>query len=311
LLAFAMNVARSPSEPLKPGPRASGVSDSSYWYYCPPGLVDTRSADGQANGETCAFWLLRSFPLGGNRQPHLNQTLVPGLDVLPVWQRTRGAGVTVAVIDTGVDSSNADLAPNLLEGWNFYDGNRDTTDGAGHGTVIASVIAAAAGNGGFVGIAPDAKILPIKVMGGPDGSGWSDQAVVQGIEYALQRGAKVLNLSLGGLDAPIPGIAGALADARRAGALVVIAAGNDGANLDAGAHTEFPDGYGLPNTLTVADFTNRNALADDSNYGTRHVQIASLGADLWGDYPGSANGGYLGGSSAAAAIPSRMATTPS
>jgi subtilisin family serine protease len=194
--------------------------------------------------------LLRSFPLGGNRQPHLNQTLVPGLDVLPVWQRTRGAGVTVAVIDTGVDSSNADLAPNLLEGWNFHDGNRDTTDGAGHGTVIASVIAAAAGNGGFVGIAPDAKILPIKVMGGPDGSGWSDQAVVQGIEYALQRGAKVLNLSLGGLDAPIPGIAGALADARRAGALVVIAAGNDGANLDAGAHTEFPDGYGLPNTLT-------------------------------------------------------------
>jgi subtilisin family serine protease len=117
----------------------------------------------------------------------------------------------------------------------------------------------------------------------------------------------VLNLSLGGLDAPIPGIAGALADARKAGALVVIAAGNDGADLDGGAHTEFPDGYGLPNTLTVADFTNRNALADDSNYGTRHVQLASLGADLWGDYPGSANGGFLGGSSAAAATVSGVA----
>jgi subtilisin family serine protease len=308
LLAFTMLVARaSPSGPLRPGPRAAAVSDSSYWYYCPPGLVDTGSADGQANGETCAFWLLKSFPLGGNRQPHLNQTLVPGLDVLPAWQRTRGAGVTVAVIDTGVDPSSADLAPNLLQGWNFYDGNGDTSDGAGHGTVIASIIAAAAGNGGFVGIAPNAKILPIKVMGGPGGDSWSDQAVVQGIEYALQRGAKVLNLSLGGLDAPIPGIAGALADARKAGALVVIAAGNDGANLDGGTHTEFPDGYGLPNTLTVADFTNRNALADDSNYGTRHVQIASLGADLWGDYPSSANGGYLGGSSAAAATVSGVA----
>jgi subtilisin family serine protease len=130
---------------------------------------------------------------------------------------------------------------------------------------------------------------------------------VQGVEAAVRRGAKVINLSLGGLDAPIAGMAQALADARRAGALVVIAAGNDGVDLDDGTHVESPDGYGLPNTLTVADFTNRNTLADDSNYGARHVQIASLGADLWGDYPGNANGGYLGGSSAAAATVSGVA----
>ena len=144
-------------------------------------------------------------------------------------------------------------------------------------------------------------------MGGEGGVTWSDRAVVQGVEYAVRRGARVLNLSIGGLDAPIAGLEGALTDARRAGALVVIAAGNDGADLDDGMHTEFPDGYGLPNTLTVADFTNRNALASDSNYGTRHVQIASLGTDLWGDYPGSENGGYLGGSSAAAATVSGVA----
>jgi thermitase len=305
-LVFALAACAAPTETVDPGPRAS-VADSSYWYYCPPGLVNTGSDDGQANGEMCAFWLLKSFPLGGSRQPQLNQTLVPGLDVLPVWQETRGAGVTVAVIDTGIDTTSADLAPNLLQGWNFYDGNSDTSDGNGHGTVIASIIAAARGNGGFVGIAPDAKILPIKVIGGPGGTSWSDPAVVQGIEYALHRGAKVLNLSIGGLDAPIPGLARALADTRTAGALVVIAAGNDGVNLDGGTHTEFPDGYGLANSLTVADFTNRNALAGDSNYGTRHVQIASLGADLWGDYPGSPNGGYLGGSSAAAATVSGVA----
>ena len=307
LLVFALVARAAPTEPVKPGPRAADVADSSYWYYCPLGLVDTGSNDSQANGETCAFWLLKSFPLGGSRQPHLKQTLVPGLDVLPVWQQTRGAGVTVAVIDTGIDTTSADLAPNLLQGWNFYDGNSDTSDGDGHGTVIASIIAAARGNGGYVGIAPDAKILPIKVMGGPGGDTWSDQAVVQGIEYALRRGAKVLNLSLGGLDAPIPGIGRALRDARTAGALVVIAAGNDGANLDGGRHTEFPDGYGLANSLTVADFTDRNALADDSNYGARHVQIASLGSDLWGDYPGTPNGGYVGGSSAAAATVSGVA----
>ena len=281
--------------------------ESTYWYYCPPGLVDTRSADGRANGETCAFWLLPDFPLGGSPEPGLNQTEVPGLDVLPVWQRSRGAGVTVAVIDTGVDPASADLAPNLLQGWNSFDRNSDTSDGAGHGTTIASIIGAAAGNGGFIGIAPDAKILPVKVMGGDGGDAWSDQAVVRGVEYALRRGARVLNLSLGGLDAPVPGLQGALSDARTAGALVVIAAGNDGVDLDDGKHTEFPDGYGLPNTLTVANFTNRNTLADDSNYGKRHVQIASLGTDLWGDYPGSENGGYLGGTSAAAATVSGVA----
>jgi subtilisin family serine protease len=289
------------------GHGASAASSSAYWYSCPAGLMQTGTADALANGQYCAFWLLRSFPRGGAQQPQLNETAVPGLDVLPVWQRTRGAGVTVAVVDTGVDTRSPDLAPNLLRGWNFYGGNRNVSDKAGHGTLIASIIGAPAGNGGYVGIAPEAKILPIKVMGGDSGTEWSDRAVVRGIELAARRGAKVINLSLGGLDAPIAGIQEALAAARRAGALVVIAAGNDGVDLDDGRHTESPDGYGLPNTLTVANFTNRGALADDSNYGSRHVQIASLGAVLWGDYPGNPSGGYLGGSSAAAATVSGVA----
>ena len=289
------------------GPLGAAGSDSAYWYSCAAGLVQTGSADGLANGRYCAFWLLKSFPLGGDTAPGLNSTAVPGLDVLPVWSRTRGAGVTVAVVDTGVDPASADLAPNLLPGRNTYAGNDDTSDAAGHGTVIASVIAAPAGNGGYVGIAPDAKLLPVKVLGGSSGEEWSDRAVVRGIEYALARGATVLNLSIGGLDTPIAGIGKALADAQRAGALVVIAAGNDGVDLDRPGHTESPDGYGFPNTLTVANFTTHGTLAPDSNYGARHVQIASLGTVLWGDYPGNATGGYLGGSSAAAAATSGVA----
>jgi subtilisin family serine protease len=173
--------------------------------------------------------------------------------------------------------------------------------------VIASVIAAPAGNGGYVGIAPDAKVIPVKVMGGSSGQDWSDRAVVRGIKYAIRNGAKVINLSIGGLNTPIAGIDKVLADAQRAGVLVVIAAGNDGVDLDNPRYRESPDGYGLANTLTVANFTTRNTLAADSNYGTRHVQIASLGTVLWGDYPGNATGGYLGGSSAAAAATSGVA----
>lgn len=291
----------------RPGPLGETGSESAYWYYCPPGLVQTGTDDALATGRYCAFWLLRSFPLGGATASGPSAAAVPGLDVLPVWRRTRGAGVTVAVVDTGVDRANQDLSPNVLAGRNTYDGSDDTGDSTGHGTVIASVIAAPAGNGGYVGIAPDAKVLPVKVMGGPAGRDWSDRAVVRGVEYALARGAKVVNLSIGGLDAPIAGMQQALADARRAGALVVIAAGNDGVDLDDPRHTESPDGYGLPNTLTVANFTTRNTLAPDSNYGARHVQVAAIGTVLWGDYPGSATGGYLGGSSAAAAATSGVA----
>ena len=308
-IAIALGGARASAQQNReqPGVLASATSDSAYWYYCAPGLVETGSTDALANGRYCSFWLLKSFPLGGDTAPALNATAVPGLDVLPVWRRTRGAGVTVAVVDTGVDPRSTDLAPNLLAGRNTYDGNDDTSDGAGHGTVIASVIGAPAGNGGYVGIAPDARLLPVKVMGGSSGQDWSDGAVVRGIEYALARGAKVVNLSIGGLNTPIAGIEKALADAQRAGALVVIAAGNDGVDLDNPRYTESPDGFGLSNTLTVANFTTRNTLAADSNYGARHVQIASLGAVLWGDYPGSATGGYLGGSSAAAASVSGIA----
>ena len=309
VLALLVGEARTsaPEGTGSPGPLGAASSDSEYWYYCPPGLVQTGTADGLANGRYCAFWLLKSFPLGGDTAPASNSTAVPGLDVLPVWKQTRGAGVTVAVIDTGVDRNSADLAANLLPGRNTYDDNADTSDGGGHGTVIASVIGAPTGNGGYVGIAPEAKILPVKALGGSSGQDWSDGAVVRGIEYALARGAKVLNLSIGGLNSPINGIDKALADAQRAGALVVIAAGNAGVDLDDPRNTESPDGYGLSNTLTVANFTTRNTLAADSNYGARHVQIASLGTVLWGDYPGNATGGYLGGSSAAAAATSGVA----
>jgi subtilisin family serine protease len=284
---------------------ASAAPARASYYYCPTGLVSTGTADDLANGSNCAFWLLPSFP------SHAAAAPIPGLDVLPVWRRTQGAGVTVAVLDTGIDRRQADFGANLLPGWNVFDGNADTTDRAGHGTLLASIIAAPAGNGGYVGIAPEAKILPIKMMGGAGGSTWSNTAPARAIRYAIAHGARVLNCSWGALNVvPYPGVRAALRAAARANVLVVLSAGNDGANLDnTSRFVESPNAqaFGLPNTITVANFSSLGYLAHNSNYGAHHVQIASLGDTLWGDYPGNASGGYLGGTSAAAATVSGVA----
>ena len=85
-------------------------SDSADWYYCAPNLVQTGSVDPAGERPLLRVLAAQSFPLGGDAAPALNATAVPGLDVLPVWGRTRGAGVTVAVVDTGVDRGSADLA---------------------------------------------------------------------------------------------------------------------------------------------------------------------------------------------------------
>lgn len=288
---------------LSGGVRAGQAAASSDFYYCSEGLVDTRTDDALANGSNCAFWLLASFPSGGS-----DQTSLPGLDVLPVWATSEGAGVTVAVLDTGVDPASLAAQTNLLAGRNLYNSSTNTADGDGHGTLVASIIGAQTGNGGYVGIAPQASLLPVKITGGPDGTRFSGRAAVAGIYYALARGARVINCSFGSFGASIPGMAAALKAASHADALVVIAAGNDHASLDRPGTLFAPDGAGLTNTLTVANVAATSGrLSPDSNWGARHVQVASLGDYLYGDLPGSEDGGYLGGTSAAAATVSGVA----
>jgi subtilisin family serine protease len=285
---------------------AGGSGADTTYYYCPAGLVVLGTSDAEAQGSHCAFWLLPSFPLGGSVLPPANAEQVDGLDVLSVWRNTRGAGVIVGLLDSGVDTGQADLAPNLLPGENTLTHTTDTTDADGHGTVLASVIAAAEGNGGYVGIAPEARLLPVKMMSGPGTTG-PPSAAVAAVYWAIAHGARVLNCSFGDLDTPIPGMDAALAAAAKADVLVVIAAGNDGVSLEDGRHTEYPDGYGLPNTLTVAALTADGTLAPESNFGVRHVQIASLGDTLYGDFPGTTTGGFVGGTSAATATVSGVA----
>jgi subtilisin family serine protease len=151
-----------------------------------------------------------------------------GLDAVgagAAWALTRGAGVIVAVVDTGVAAS-PDLAGRLLPGWNVIARSDASADDNGHGTHVAGTIAEVEGNGlAEAGVAPEASILPVKVLDA-EGSG-SDVDVAAGIVWAADHGARIINLSLGGPEASTV-LADAVLYARHAGVLIVAAAGNDG-----------------------------------------------------------------------------------
>src|SRR3954447_17551605 len=153
------------------------------------------------------------------------------------WARgDRGAGATIAVVDTGVDLVHPDLAANLVAGADVTkaadQGCPGPQDENGHGTHVAGIAAAVTDNGiGGAGTAPAAKVMPVRVLNA-DGSG-EDPAVIAGIKYAADHGGKVINMSLGGQ--PIIGeapplneeIAKAVQYAFSKGAVVVAAAGNE------------------------------------------------------------------------------------
>ena len=157
-----------------------------------------------------------------------------------VHQSTRGSGVTVAVIDTGVKSSHSDLSGNVLSGTDYVSPGTSANDENGHGTHVAGIIAAKYNNSrGIAGFAPSAKILPVRVLD-RNGSGTAAN-VAKGILYAASR-AKVINLSLGSTQHSTA-MQTAVAEAIRKNVLVVAAAGNRGCGLLLGSPTEYPASY--------------------------------------------------------------------
>lgn len=149
------------------------------------------------------------------------------------WSVSRGEGVVVAVIDTGVDASHPDLQGRLVPGRDFIEPGTPPDDVNGHGTLVAGIVAAVAGNGvGGAGVAPRTSIMPVRVLD-PNGRG-NSRDVADGIRWAVDSGAQVVNLSL----TEVPGSGGgqlitteveaAIREATNRGVLVVGAAGNDG-----------------------------------------------------------------------------------
>jgi hypothetical protein len=221
-----------------------------------------------------------------------------GIDA--AWAVTRGAGVTIAVIDSG-SGPHPDLDANLDPGRNLFMGADEVgapdVDTVGHGTHVAGIIAAVANNGvGIAGVAPESRILPIRVLG-PDGRGRSGD-VITAVRLAADSGARVINLSLGG-DQESPALSDAIRYATDKGALVIAAAGNDGPT----AAPKWPAAFEL--ALAVA-FTDQQNVPSSRSQSGGYIDIAAPGVSILsttnGDY------GYSSGSSMAAGFVSGAAS---
>ena len=154
---------------------------------------------------------------------------VPQIGGDQVWAAGyTGKGVKVCVIDTGIDASHPDLNGNKVVGWvDYVSGKTTPYDDHGHGTHCSSTIAGtgAAANGQYKGVAPEASLMGAKVLG-KDGSGQNSN-IIKGIQWAVQNGADVISMSLGG-STHSQATDDALNAAIRAGVTCVIAAGNSG-----------------------------------------------------------------------------------
>jgi len=194
------------------------------------------------------------------------------LDILKAWEISKGVGVTVAVIDTGVDYNHPELQGQVIKGYDFVDKDPDPMDEDGHGTHVAGTIAARTNNGlGIAGVAPQAKILAVRVLGAGGGGSLAD--VAEAIRYSVQQGARVINLSLGGKLQPPQYLKDALDFAHEQDVLVVVAAGNS--SIDVREFSPASDSV----SLAVGATNSQDEKAGFSNLGDRIGLFAPGGGD--------------------------------
>ncbi|MGR3764053.1 S8 family peptidase [Rossellomorea sp. NS-SX7] len=226
-----------------------------------------------------------NYKLAGTWTP--NDTYYQGYQYGPqntytnyAWDYTRGSsGQEIAVLDTGVDYNHPDLDGKTIRGYDFVDNDYYPMDLNGHGTHVAGTAAAETNNStGIAGMAPNTKILAVRVLDA-NGSG-SLADIADGIRYAADQGAEVINLSLG-CDCSTTTLENAVNYAWNKGSVVIAAAGNDGVST-----TFEPASYS--NVIAVGAVDSYDRKASFSNYGT-WVDVTAPGVDIAATVP---NNGY-------------------
>lgn len=230
----------------------------------------------------------------------------PGVNAFTAWNTTRGVGQVIAIVDSGVDLTHPDLFPNLWSNPGEVAGNgldddangvvddvrgADFVDRAGavptgnpddfefHGTHVAGTAAAQDDNGrGVAGVAPDARIMAVRVLDGNGGGSSAD--IGNGIAYAAREGADVINLSLGGSGASDQFMSDGVDVAAQQDAVVVAAAGNEGSNNDDPATPVVPCNLPQSNLICVAAVNETGDRASFSNFGPTSVDVAAPGTNI-------------------------------
>lgn len=196
------------------------------------------------------------------------------IDAVEAWSVTQGDGMRVAVLDSGVDVDHEDISSKVVGAANFTSAPT-VDDNYGHGTHVAGIIAASTDNGfGVAGVCPGCEILNGKVLG-DNGSGYTSD-IVEGMEWAVANGAKVINLSLGARSTRT--LEASVNKAWSQGAVIVAAAGNSGNQSKL-----YPAAY--TNVIAVAATDNNDAKASFSNYGAKWVDIAAPGVNVYSTFP--------------------------
>jgi thermitase len=281
-------------------------SDSSVW------------VDSQDLAKECARYTAAGYRCSPNVMVSIqaapNDTyygLLYGLELIAAptaWATSTGAGVLVAVIDTGVKYNHEDLTGNVainsaevannsidddnngyvddvygLNAITYTGGSSsagDPMDDNGHGTHVSGTIAALGNNSkGIIGVAYGAQILAVKALAASGSGSISD--VVEGIDYAIARGADILNLSLGTSTA-VPALEASLERAAAAGIVIVAAAGNDGRNIE--TTPSYPASYTTSTLISVAATGESDTLAYFSNFGGSSVDVAAPGEGIASTY---------------------------
>ncbi len=206
------------------------------------------------------------------------------------WSRTQGQGAAVAVIDTGIDATHPDLKGQVAGGINILDAAHPDSwaDDEGHGTHVAGTIAGLGADGGVAGVAPQAKLYAVKVLDKDGNGNYSD--VIAGIEWAMNHGIKIANMSLGADEGSEP-LHRAVQAALAKGMLIIAAAGNTGGSVG------YPGAY--PETVAVAAADASDHVAPFSSRGPELSYIAP-GVDILSTKMG---GGYVSLSGTSMASP--------
>lgn len=208
-----------------------------------------------------------------------------------IWHATKGEGMKVAVLDTGVDLTHPDLAQNIQAYVNFTTDNReDVIDRQGHGSHCSGVIAAIDNQIGVIGIAPNASLYVAKVLG-DDGAG-SVEWMIQGIDWAIEQQVDIVSMSLGCSEDPGAELYDAIKRARSAGIIIVAASGNESTSCG------WPAAY--EEVIAVGAIDQALDKASFSNF-SKEVDVAAPGVNIMSTY---LNGGYarLSGTSMATPI---------